>query len=123
MKPKSAAALVCVGPSKKIVGTSSEFLIIMKLIEEFIENCPTGYVQQIQHGVFLCEMDSCFPAITSLIQEAKTYSAYVLVAELGESPVMLSPEYYEAAALLQGLGHRVQLTGPPLDKAARHHKH
>jgi len=123
MKIKSAAAIVCVGPSKKIVGTSSEFLIIMKLIEEFLGNCPAGNVQQIQQGVFLCEMDSCFPAIATLIQEAKTYSAYVLVAELGGSPVMISPEYQEAAALLQGLGHRVQLTGPPLEKVIRHHKH
>jgi hypothetical protein len=108
---KKHAALVYVGPSKKIAGTSSEFLIMTKLIEGFARIAPAGRAQQLQHGVFLCDLDACFPAIMALIQEAQTYAACVLVAEIGEAPVMLSPDYKEAAAFLQKMGRRVQMTG------------
>jgi hypothetical protein len=112
MDSNPTVALVHVGPSKRIAGTSSEFLIIMKLVEEFLKHAPTGKVQQIQHGVFVCELDACYPAILSLIQEAKTYAACVLVSEIGDAPVLISPDYQEAAAFLQATGRRVQLTGP-----------
>ena len=108
---KKHAALVYVGPSKKIAGTSSEFLIMTKLIEGFSRIAPAGKIQQLQHGVFLCDLDVCFPAIMALIQEAQTYSACVFVSEIGEAPVMLSPDYKEAATFLQKMGRRVQLTG------------
>jgi hypothetical protein len=108
---KKHAALVYVGPSKKIAGTSSEFLIMTKLIEGFARIAPAGKTQQLQHGVFLCDLDACFPAIMALIQEAQTYAACVLVSEIGDAPVMLSPDYKEAAAFLQRMGRRVQLTG------------
>ncbi|HVU18718.1 MAG TPA: hypothetical protein VHD32_17575 [Candidatus Didemnitutus sp.] len=112
MESSPVVALVHVGPSKKIAATSSEFLITMKLVEGFLKAAPAGKVMQLQHGLFLCELDSCFPAIMGLVHEAKTYAACVLVTEVGSSPVMLSPEYQDAAGLLQSMGHRVQLTGP-----------
>ncbi|HEY4301241.1 MAG TPA: hypothetical protein VGM73_10230 [Candidatus Didemnitutus sp.] len=106
------AALVHVGPSKKIAATSSEFLIIMKLVEGFLKVAPAGKAQQLQHGLFLCELDACYPAIMGLVHEAKTYAACVLVAEIGAGPMLLSPEYEEAGQLLHDLGHRWQYTGP-----------
>jgi hypothetical protein len=112
MDRKPPVAIVHVGPSKRIAGTSSEFLIIMKLVEEFLKQTPAGKAQQLQHGVFVCELDACYPAILALIEEAKTYAACVLVTEVGDSPVLLSPDYQEAAGFLQAMGHRVQLTGP-----------
>jgi hypothetical protein len=107
------AALVHLGPSKKIAATSSEFLIIMKLVEGFLKVAPAGKAQQLQHGLFLCELDACYPAIMALVHEARTYAACVLVTEVGAGPVLMSPEYQEAGEFLNELGHRVQFTGTP----------
>jgi hypothetical protein len=112
MESRPPAAIVHVGPSRKIAGTSSEFLIIMKLVEEFLKHTPPGRALPLQHGVFLCDLDACYPAILTLIQEAKTYAACVVVTEIGDSPVLMSPDYPDAVAFLQSMGRRVQLTGP-----------
>ena len=112
MDLKPPTAIVHLGPSKKIAGTSSEFLIIMRLVDEFAQHVPPGRAHQLQHGVFVCDLDACYPAILTLIQEAKNYAACVFVSEIGDAPVLLSPQYQEAAAFLRTMGRRVQFTGP-----------
>jgi len=113
MEANPPAAIVHVGPSRKIAGTSSEFLIIMRLVDEFAKRAPSGKSVALQHGVFVCDLDACYPAILGLVQEAKNYAACVLVTEIGPAPVLLSPQYEEAAAFLRSMGRRVQFTGTP----------
>jgi hypothetical protein len=70
-------------------------------------------VRQISSLTFLADQNECFPELIELIQHCNEHKIKLLIAEVGELPVLLSPEYQADAEFLEGMGRKVRMLKRP----------
>ena len=72
-----------------------------------LEPCGNNYVK-LNWIAFLIDQDQCYPELLSFIERCNMDGIPITIAELAESPVLLSSENHIAAKFLKEKGHQVK---------------
>jgi len=114
--PNPSFLIVCVA----IVG-SAQPDAYYAMVERQFQGCDPRHFKKLNEGVYLVNQDTCYPAILRVIDycgQSKNApgqpNARLMIAELSESPIILSPEYQDVHALVKEMGRQVRLTKFPL---------
>jgi len=88
--------------------------------EHQFQGCDPRHLVKLSDGVFLVNQDECYPALIKLIDycnQSKDVpghpNARLMIAELSESPIVLSPQYQDAIKTMTEMGLRVRYTRFP----------
>jgi len=112
---KPIIVVICVS----ITGTSqaSDYY---KIVENFFQGCDARRFIKVSDGTYLAAQDACYPAILQIIAYCNRSkdvpgqpTARLMIAELSECPVVLSPDHQDAQSLVREMGRQVRLTKFP----------
>jgi len=90
------------------------------MVDNQFQGCDPQHFVKLGNGMYLANQDACYPAILELVDycnQAKDVpgqpSARLMIAELSEFPISLSPAHQDAQALALKMGRQVKLTKFP----------
>ena len=105
--------------SVSVVGSAQPEAYYEMLDQQF-QGCDRRHFVKLKQGVYLVNEDSGYPAILQIISYCNKSrdipgqpNARLMVAELSESPIILSPEYQDVQSLIREMGRRVRSTRFP----------
>jgi len=121
MNEKSNAVLVALCPPEQPFSDDTEahnrkLIDVMERAGSCLETCGDDALR-LSKFLFLVDQDSCFGEIVKLIAYCNSNGVRLLISEVGESPVLLSPTHQAAKAFLEERRHRVRMTKRPTQAA------
>ena len=91
---------------------------LVKRVAKKIAACDKENVVPVAEFDYLLDQDECYPELLTLMSCCAANDITLFVAELGESPVLLSPLHQDAVTFLKEKGHAYRMFGHPKPKAS-----